>query len=195
VHVAVSGINGGAGSNFYGNGVKEAGSAGLSFNVDNIRLGLGNSTSGFSADQFVGSVADVGYWNCLLTDGEIRALALGAMRPFQIRPGNLRAYFPLDGYGWAGQDYGPFRNVLQVASGETPGLFRQGPPQLNPAPINIPLIILKTPPIVPLPPGEQVSDLYPLPPLQPTQIFTQSPNARNIPAPAGTLMGQACLSE
>jgi hypothetical protein len=43
-----------------------------------------------------GSLADCAIWNVQLTDFEILALSKGA-RPYTIRPGNVKIWWPLDG--------------------------------------------------------------------------------------------------
>jgi hypothetical protein len=57
-----------------------------------------------SGIQFDGQIAEVAIWNVALTAAEIAALARG-VRPFSIRRGNLKGYWPLLGTGSPERDY------------------------------------------------------------------------------------------
>jgi Concanavalin A-like lectin/glucanases superfamily len=54
-----------------------------------------------AAQPFNGSIAHAAIWNAALTQQEIELLSRG-VNPLKIRPGNLRGYWPLEGYGGAG---------------------------------------------------------------------------------------------
>lgn len=47
-------------------------------------------------EQYLGSMADWAFWNVILTQEEIKALAAG-IRPYRIRPKSLICYLPLGG--------------------------------------------------------------------------------------------------
>lgn len=69
-------------------------SVGTLTNMAGVAYYLGDLSSGGAV--WDGMLADFAVWNAILTDGEFFALAKG-IRPYNIRPGSLAGYWPLDG--------------------------------------------------------------------------------------------------
>jgi hypothetical protein len=107
--LSTSNVNDGAWRHFYAdfgysngdagrlcvNGIQEAsGTNSNSVNANtHIPARLGKSNDTFWGG-FVGSLAEVAFWQVKLTDAEIAALAAG-YRPIRVRPRNLQCYAPL----------------------------------------------------------------------------------------------------
>jgi hypothetical protein len=88
---------------------------------------------------FDGLIDDIAIWNEILSPGEVMGLYTGALRPYQVRPGNLLGYWPLDGY----QQHAGL-NLVQTANSNvlfSSLLVRNGlllaapPPQVSAAPL------------------------------------------------------------
>jgi Concanavalin A-like lectin/glucanases superfamily len=77
-----------------------------------------NVTIATANNPFSGAIHDVAVWGTILSDAEMRALAFGFLRPWQVRPGLLRGYWPLDGYEHPCLDLSIGRN-LGVVTGTT----------------------------------------------------------------------------
>lgn len=90
-----------------------------------------NFTIGGNTHSMVGNVADVAAWTVVLTPREIFALSRGA-RPYQIRPGSLVGWWPLDGYGHAALDRSGYANNGTV----TGTALVSGPPLVSAIPIS-----------------------------------------------------------
>jgi hypothetical protein len=75
-------------------GTKTLGFTPINTNSQNLHLGF--SQTGDSSGNLNGNLADCAVWNIALSASEIKALATGA-RPNNVRPGNLVAWWPLDG--------------------------------------------------------------------------------------------------
>lgn len=76
-----------------------------------FRVGLRDDNTA----PFIGNILEVGVWNAGLVGDEVHKLWQG-VSPLNIRPGNLRGYFPLDDYGSSGGsfDLGRFRANLSM---------------------------------------------------------------------------------
>jgi len=120
----LAGINDTTTMFLYANGIQQATGAGTNTNSSNFPVTIGGRSS---ADRFFpGKIADVAIWQDILSPIEIKALASG-VRPYMIRRGGLKGYWPLDGY------VAPANNFL----GDLPGVltgtsFVTGPPLLSP---------------------------------------------------------------
>lgn len=88
-----------------------------------------NFTIGGNTHSMPGNVADVAAWTVILTPAEIYALGHGT-RPNRIRPGSLRGWWSLDGYGLAldRSGYNNFGTITGTA-------LVPGPPLISAAPI------------------------------------------------------------
>jgi hypothetical protein len=80
---------------------------------------------GSPADRFSGYIGHVSLWSIALDNDEIRALSAG-YSPFQIRAGNLLAYWPLNGQSPEPSVIGDYPMVLSGSPplGPEPPIYR-----------------------------------------------------------------------
>jgi hypothetical protein len=78
-------------------------------NKTNIYVGAFSS----STDFYNGLIGEVACWNAVLSDGEVRALCAG-VRPYRIRRGNLKIYYPMWGLGSPEPDYSGLGNNITL---------------------------------------------------------------------------------
>jgi hypothetical protein len=113
---------------------------GTTYGNNNCYLMTRGGTSLFAA----GTMADFAIWNGSLTQTEAIALAYGFARPNTIRPGALKKWLPMDGYGHPALD----RSIYANSGVLTGTSFAVGPPLVSAAPIfpGVPTGALATPP-------------------------------------------------
>jgi hypothetical protein len=87
---------------------------------------------GDAGQFFPGYVADCAIWSDVLSLQEIFSLSQAVVRPWQVRPGSLLGFWPLDGYKHPAFCHSGAFRFNGVLSGST---FVPGPPLLNAAPI------------------------------------------------------------
>ena len=88
------------------NGVKSSGSdvtLRVPLGIDRTSIGTQGSASG-SQNWLNGKLAEAAIWDVALTDAEVSVLATG-VPPIHVRPGSLRAYWPIWGTGSPEPDY------------------------------------------------------------------------------------------
>lgn len=81
----------------------------------NFGLGVRNDGGG---GQYDGKMAHAAIWDAALTRDEVMRLHQGWLPP-QIRPGNLRAYWPLDGYASSGVARDAWKNGAPLSMNGT----------------------------------------------------------------------------
>jgi hypothetical protein len=79
---------------YIGGGTPTTGSTTSSYNTVTT-YNIGQAFQG-ATEQWAGLIADIALWSVVLTAGEVKALADG-VRPYNIRPKSIIAYWPLDG--------------------------------------------------------------------------------------------------
>jgi hypothetical protein len=102
-----------------------------------MTIGGRYNTSNVLARSIDARLADMAFWNEILSPGEVMGLYIGSLRPYQVRPNNLLGYWPLDGYQQhPGLNLAPNSNTLNMALLKRNGLLlKPSPPHISASPI------------------------------------------------------------